>query len=64
VSYSFIITISKVKISDLNNYIREMRDMSKHFFDSKPWLNARENKEIFLYKPDESLYHVYENEYR
>jgi len=38
--------------------------MSKHFFDSKPWLNARENKEIFLYKPDESLYHVYENEYR
>ena len=26
-------------------------------------LNARENKEIFLYKPDESLYHVYENSF-
>lgn len=43
-----------------------MRDMSKNFEDSTPWQiikNARNNQDIFLYKPDDELYHVYENSF-
>lgn len=46
----------RIKISDLENLTQEMKDMSKNFIDSQPWeiiSKARDNLDLFLYKPNE-----------
>jgi len=56
-------TLTKVKISDLENLTQEMKDMSKNFIDSHPWKiisKARDNLDLFLYKPNEFLYLIWE----
>ena len=53
----------RIKISDLENLTQEMKDMSKNFIDSQPWeiiSKARDNLDLFLYKPNEFLYLIWE----